>query len=287
MKKRIQLVCALLSLVLLLSACGAPAAGSQTSSAANPKADLNIWIPQIGKADAILIWTKDNCVLIDAGEKGDAKLVLAKMEELNLSKIDVMIITHFDKDHVGGAAKILRSVPVDRVLQNNYPEDDYENQQYREALERMNIQPETLTSDLSFSLGEMNYIVKAARQDSYKKDPSNNFSLITELVYGEKRFTFLGDAENERLKEYDQTAPPSCDFVKMPHHGDWYKPLKNLMLSLKPQYAVITCSAALPEDAQTVDLMEACHTELFLTRSGDIHVASDGKTISVTQTPAP
>ena len=287
MKKRIQLVCALLCLVLLLSACGAPAVGSKTPSAAMPKADLNIWIPQIGKADAILIWTKDNCVLIDAGEKGDAKMVLAKMEELSLPKIDVMIITHFDKDHVGGAAKILRSVPVDRVLQNNYPEDDYENQQYREALEKMGIQPETLTSDLRFSLGEMKFTVKAARQDSYKKDESNNFSLITEMVYGEKRFTFLGDAGSERLKEYDQTAPQACDFVKMPHHGSWYKPLKNLMLSLKPQYAVITCSASMPEDAQTAELLKSCQTEMYLTRSGDIQVASDGKTIAVTQTPAP
>ncbi|WP_026052891.1 MBL fold metallo-hydrolase, partial [Ruminococcus flavefaciens] len=59
-------------------------------------------------------------VVIDCGEKGDGKKITGLLEESGRTTIDYLIITHFDKDHVGGAAKVLNSFEVKNVLTPDY-----------------------------------------------------------------------------------------------------------------------------------------------------------------------
>ena len=67
----------------------------------------------MGKADAALITAEDGSrILIDAGTNKGGKKLAERFAEEGIERLDAMIITHFDKDHVGGADKILESVSV-------------------------------------------------------------------------------------------------------------------------------------------------------------------------------
>lgn len=114
----------LLALILPLCACAAP-----------DRTATEVTVLKIGKADAILIALPDAAVLVDAGEDEDAGEILENLEKQGIERLDAMIITHFDKDHVGGADGVLRGVAVEQVVDPQYEKDSTQYRQYLTALE--------------------------------------------------------------------------------------------------------------------------------------------------------
>ncbi|WP_074833221.1 ComEC/Rec2 family competence protein [Ruminococcus albus] len=241
---------------------------------------LTIYSFKAGKADAELIYGDDWAVLIDCGEKGFGKHITAYMEEQGIKKLDYLIITHFDKDHVGGAAKILRSCEVGTVLQSNSPKESEEYDNYLEELKNQGITAQTVREDMTFTLGEAVFTIDPPAQEAYEKEPSNNSSLITEVTLGDVNMLFAGDAENDRLAEFTQNNNKTYRFVKVPYHGHWQKQLKPFAQSIKAEIAVITSSDEEPEDKDTVDLFKKCGAEVFLTRTDSVIAKCDGKNIA-------
>ena len=83
--------------------------------------DVTVTFYDMGKADAALITAEDGSrILIDAGTNKGGKKLAERFAEEGIERLDAMIITHFDKDHVGGADKILESVSVARVILPQY-----------------------------------------------------------------------------------------------------------------------------------------------------------------------
>ncbi|MBE6909120.1 MAG: MBL fold metallo-hydrolase [Ruminococcaceae bacterium] len=282
MTKRLRAAAALLS-ALLLSACAAPAAepgGEGTGAAA-----LEIRFFDAGAADAILLTTADSAVLIDAGEKGFGKTILAYLADKGVEKLDVLIVTHFDKDHVGGAAKVINGIPVDTVLQSNCPKDSEEYEKYVKALETAQIEAQTVREALAFTIGGVRYEIDPPRRESYAEDASNNSSLIVTVRNGSQRFLFAGDAQTERLREYLAASPQHCEVLKAPHHGRAEPALGELLQAVTPAYAVVTSSAEEPEDAAVIAQLERSGAKVFRTRDGAVTAVSDGATLEVTQEP--
>ena len=71
----------------------------------NPAAQdtLEVCFLKVGKADAIVLMCRDETMVIDCGEEDDGREVLACLKSRGVKEVDVLVITHFDKDHVGGA----------------------------------------------------------------------------------------------------------------------------------------------------------------------------------------
>lgn len=273
------LAAALLPAALLLSACGA--AAPQTTAVPEPGADLEVYCFAAGKADAFLLTTEESAVLIDAGEKGFGKEILAYLAERGVDSLDYFIVTHFDQDHVGGAAKVLNSIPVGAVLQSNRPKDSEEYEKYAKALENAGIVPVTVRETLCFELDGVFYTVAPPREEEYAEDASNNSSLIVSVANGEDDLLFAGDAEDARMAEFAAENATDYDFLKVPHHGNWHKTLTLFLDSTTPEYAVITCSDEEPEDARTTALLSSEGVETWLTRSGAVRVTSGGSGITV------
>ena len=283
--RRNKLLCLLALLAAaagLLAGCTASADPTASSAETVPAQGLRIYCFQAGKADAFLLWNEAGAVLIDTGESGFGKTVLAKLSELGIDRLAYLIVTHFDKDHVGGAKKILRSVPVEKVLQSNCPKegaDAYEN--YRTALEEESIEPVTVRQTLRFSLGDALFTVDPPAQERYEEDPSNNSSLIVTIACGQTLLLFLGDAKELRLREYLATEPGRFDFVKMPYHGRALESLPALLEQICPRFAVISSSDDEPEDALTLELLRKAGTRILLTREGPAELSTDGTELRV------
>ena len=250
---------------------------------AEPRPSLSLHVFSFGKADAFLFSTKEGDVLIDCGLNGQGKEILSYLEDNNISEIHTLIITHFDKDHVGGAAKVLKGIPVKRVLQSNSPKDSKEYEKYLKALTQSSLDPVTVREVFSFSLGGVEFTVFPPEQDSYPKDPSNNSSLATLVTSGDTSFLFTGDAESARLQELLKTGFGTVDFLQIPHHGSWQTLLGALLNHVSPDYALITSSEEEPEDIVTLQLLQKFGAEILLTREGELDVTSDGSALSVSQ----
>ena len=77
---------------------------------------LQVQALKVGKADAIVLFCGGETMVIDCGEEEDGQEVLAYLQAEGVSEIDVLMITHFDKDHVGGADTVMNGISVSRVL---------------------------------------------------------------------------------------------------------------------------------------------------------------------------
>ena len=232
-----------------------------------------------GAADAILLRTENSAVLIDAGEKGFGKTILAYLAEQGVDALDYLIVTHFDKDHVGGAAKVLNGIPVKAVLQSNQPKDSDEYENYVEALRGAGIEPVTLRETDTFSLDGVSYTVDPPRQSAYAQDSSNNSSLIVSVRYGDTGVLLPGDAQTLRLAEFLDANTETYDVLKLPHHGRDEPLLEALLASVKPTYAIITSSEEEPESGAVLAALEQAGVRTLLTRNQSVTLYSDGITI--------
>lgn len=271
-------LCVLLSaLVFLLSGCVAEAQKPDISGIGE---GLTVYCFKAGKADAHLIYGEDWAVLIDCGEKGFGKDILKYMKKNGIERLDSLVITHFDKDHVGGAAKVLNGTEVGQVLQSGCPKKSSEYDNYLDALEDKGIDPVTVTERMSFTLGEAVFTIDPPRKDSYERSPENNSSLITEVTFGKRSLLFTGDAEDERLAEYTAANDKVFDLVKVPYHGHWQRELTPFAEEVKASIAVITSSDKEQEDKETVVLFERTGAEVFQTRTEAVIVRCDGEDIA-------
>ena len=167
--------------------------------------DVTVTFYDMGKADAALITAEDGSrILIDAGTNKGGKKLAERFAEEGIERLDAMIITHFDKDHVGGADKILESVSVARVILPQYEKESKQYAQFMEALEQSaQTEREILPAggEWTEAFGQTRLRVTAAERTDYGADEENDFSLATYLTYGETKFLFPGDAEDARQTE--------------------------------------------------------------------------------------
>ena len=253
---------------------------------------LKVHFFDAGKADSALISYNDDSVsynvLIDTGEQNLSATLLSYLNSHNIKKLDYLIITHFDKDHVGSAADVLNSVEVSHVLQTNTKKDSDAYKNYLSALSKQGITPTTVSDDsasLEFSLGPLRFAIDGPEK-IYSKKESNNSSLIVALNFGEKNFLFLGDAETDRLSDFLLTdlGNRSYNFIKFPYHGHFQDGLSELLEKTTPDFSVITSSSKEPEDEATLDLLKSKNIKFYLTRRGAVDVIScDGTVLEIRQ----
>ena len=283
-KTAVRRVSLLLAAVLLLSLCGCGTTAQPSAAAAQrdaASAPLAVWFFDAGKADAILLTTENTAVLIDCGEKGFGGTITDELAARGIDRLDLLIVTHFDRDHVGGAAKVIGSVEVGTVLQSNSPKDSSEYRKYIRALKKAGIEPLTVRETLSFEFDGVAITVDPPREETYAENASNNSSLIVTVSLGSQTLLFMGDAESARIAEYLSGTPVDCTLLKVPHHGGREPMTAALLEAVCPEYAVITCSDAERESASTTAALRSCGAEIFLTRLGSVSVRCDGETIEV------
>ncbi len=284
MKKRVSLFLSLLAAFFLLPACSptTPAQSITAESALPVSSDLKLYCFQAGKADAFLFWNESCAVLIDTGESGYGKTILQKLDELGIKRLDALILTHFDKDHVGGAKKLVTSLEIGTIYQSNCPKTGAEAyEKYAAALAETGQTAITLRERVTFRLGDAAFTVDPPAAECYSDSPSNNSSLIVEVRHGRIRMLFCGDAEDARLTEYLRGSASTFDLVKLPHHGVWQTSLRALLAQTKPSCAIVTSSDEEPEEEQTTALLEESGVTVLLTRLGAFTVTSDGAALQV------
>ena len=250
-------------------------------------APLTVTFFKAGKADAAVLLTGGSAMVIDAGETDDGAELVRFLKNAGVSRLDALIVTHFDKDHVGGAAELLRSIPADRVLIPAYTSDSAEYLAFSAAMEDRKIRPEALTAACRFSFGDAEILTEPPADYSIAgttDDADNELSLITTVTHGDVRLLFTGDAENGRLSEWlSETRLQRCDLIKMPHHGVYDSMQKTLVAAVSPTCAVICDSEKNPANENTLALLAEGGIRVFETKNGNITAKSNGDALTVRQ----
>lgn len=246
---------------------------------------MTITVFEAGKADAILIETEAGSVMIDTGLEENSEELLAQLAERNVSSLQALIISHFDKDHVGGADDVLDTLAVSRVYTSYITKSSDDIDEYEAALRESGLNAVVISGTQKFTLGGAVFEIFGA-SDSYEKDGSNNSSLIVRITYGAKTYLFMGDAQDERITEFLSYGITDTDFLKVPYHGHTQDTLHDLFDALKPEVSVITNGASEPsqkEIAETASLLKESGSSVYLTSLGTVTIECTPESFTVSQ----
>ncbi|MBQ1412698.1 MAG: MBL fold metallo-hydrolase [Clostridia bacterium] len=279
-----SIVSALLALVMgLFTGCA-----NQESDPANPAASqktrVTLTALNVGKADCLVIQSADTVIMIDTGTEESVGDIERFLEKNDISRIDVLMLTHFDRDHVGGADKLIKRYDIGKVYATYYiakESDDID--EYLKALKKKQLDPIPVNQEMTFTLDGVKWQLFPPLKDSYKKEESNNSSMAARMCYGETSVLFTGDAQKARIDELLDIDGLQSDVIKMPHHGGYEKNLDDLLEAVQPTYAILTDSDDQPTASKTQALLEDYQVQSYSTRDGDIVIMTDGEHISVSQ----
>lgn len=277
--KNSKLYSLFLCIVLLFSGC--------TKQYADPGLEnpgVKVTFFDVGKGDAILIETQGHTMMIDSGYDDTYKVIKDYLTGYKIQKLDYLVITHFDKDHVGGADRIIKDFEVGEILQPAYQSNAGQYLEYCVVLEEKEIQPVLVTDSMKFALDGAEFYVYPPQEESYKEE-DNDFSLVISMTYGEKSFLFAGDSEEVRLDELlDQGEfELSHDVLKVPHHGKKEDNSEDFFKAVTPKIAVVTCSDEQPASNKVRGMLEELGTEVYLTSDGTVTCLCDGEALQIKQ----
>ena len=252
--------------------------GNQKINISVDDSKLNIFYFYVGQADCTLIINNGKTMLIDAGDKTDGKLIANCLKQLGIEKIDYLIGTHSDDDHIGGMINIVNNFEI----QNLYmPQKEANNQSYIELKKNINIQKIEINDIVK--IGEATAIVKWV--DNEEKYSDNNSSIVLQLNYKDKKYLFTGDietkVENELIK---QNTLEEIDVLKVAHHGSNSSTSEKFLNAIKPKSVIISSGSTynkFPNVECLKRILKLVNKEsIFITeRDGTIWITSDGITV--------
>jgi competence protein ComEC len=193
------------------------------------------------------------------------------------------VLTHPQRDHVGGAEEIVRRLAVDRLLDPHLTASGpFQQDALAQAAERGVPVVETRAGD-GFRLGRLRLRVLWPNRSGAATEDPNRLPIVLLATYGEVDALLTADAETE------VTAPlvsRQVEILKVAHHGSADPGLASELRELRPAVAVISCGRNNDYGHPTLSTLAALRSspglQLYRTdEDGRIVLESDGRRISV------
>ena len=240
--------------------------------------DLEAVFFDVGKGDCILFSSGDSHVLLDTGYQETSDEIIDKLQDRDISSLDAMIITHYDKDHVGGAARIADEIPAEIIYLPDYEGEEDKCKDLLRLIQKENLQAVRVSSRQEVKLGQAAiYIDPALVPFDEEKKNDNDASLLIEVFDGEDSWFLPGDIEEEAISRWLSSASREYDILKVPHHGKKEKSSKELIEAVSPEIAVITDGEERPASEKLIKRLVKNGAEVYSTYSnGTIIVTGDG-----------
>lgn len=220
-------------------------------------APLSIHVLDVGKADAILIDCEGHTALLDAGTALHGEVVVDYMARNGIEDLEYAIVSHPDKDHIGGMAQVLSEAGAGQFIRSRYHAEKYS--EVEAVLREESISERIVFPGDMLELGGAKLKILGPLK-SYSD--TNNASLVFRLEYGDFSALFCGDIEQDAEKDLVKSGVElSADLLKVPHHGSKTSCAKQFLKVVDPEYAVISVGRDnnnLPEEKILQRLDDVC-----------------------------
>ena len=198
--------------------------------------NLEVVMFDVGEADSMLISTpsKKVNILIDTGRGIDINNIIIYLKSIGISKLNYLIITHGDEDHIGGALYLIDNFKVDNVILNkgDYTELEVE---LIIHLKNKNIKYTNNINKIPL-LGSYMYLL-----NTKKFSNENDNSIVTYFEYQKYKFLFMGDSSSKTeeylINNYNLT---NISFLKVGHHGSNTSSSPHFINKINPKVSLIS-----------------------------------------------
>jgi len=207
---------------------------------------LEIKVLDVGQGDAIFIRTPaGHKLLVDGGPSG--RLVSEAIgEELPFwdRKLDMVILTHPDDDHLAGLVTVLERYDVKEVVAGPQSADTDTFAAWQREIEEKGIPCHTAKSGEWIALGRgatLQFLWPPDDVSLAESDDTNDDSVVLKLAWGRASFLLTGDLEAADENALLQSGvDPQATVLKVAHHGSAYSTSESLLRAVRPLVAVIS-----------------------------------------------
>ena len=253
--------------------------GCENKKKAMDSNSMRVYFINVGKGDCALLQFQNKNYLIDTGYEETADEVELFLRDHNVATIDGIILSHYDKDHVGGAADIIHNFTVEAIYMPEYVDSGNKYAEFMEKVELYGLQDKInyVKEDQTITEGKVTIDLFACKETYYEQE--NDYSLVAKVNYDKDTYLFAGDAEKARFKElltYDE-ATFKADVLKIPHHGGYNKKVDDFVELVAPKYAVSTSETEDTTEQELKDIMTENNITCYYTCNGTIVCESNGK----------
>ena len=161
---------------------------------------------------------------------------------LGRTRVDYIVATHADADHIGGLSAIARNFRVDDAIIGHAPDNDPEFEFFARTVTRKGIPLSLVNAGERFEIDGVGIeVLWPPPASSTPVTSSNNDSVVLRLVYGSTSVLLAGDIE-QTAEELLLTsgADLHADVLKVPHHGSKTSSIESFIDAVNPKYAVIS-----------------------------------------------
>lgn len=246
---------------------------------------LKVYFLDVGQgASQLLITPSGKTMLIDAGNNDKEQKMLDYMKKYRIDKLDVVIGTHPDADHIGGLDKVIDHIPVDAIYMPKVQSNTKTFESLLRSIKNKGLKVKTAKSGLSWDLDDQVHVDMLAPTGTY--EDTNNMSAVVKVTYGQNSFLLTGDAEAESEKDMIASgANLQADVLLVGHHGSNSSTTAKFLKQVHPKYAVIQVgegnSYGHPKP-KVLDRLQQQGVEVYRNdKQGTVEVTSDGRSIHI------
>lgn len=204
---------------------------------------LTIRFLDVGQGDSIHIMTPDGYELLIDG--GPTSMVLRRLSEGRSffdRKIDVVIATHPDTDHVAGLVDVFERFEVGIIVESEVGSNSPAATAYNQAVLNEEVEIITAKAWQVIKLGDSTVVNILSPYGDTTNLQSNNASIIVQVVYGETEFMLTGDApsniEDFLVGKYGDLL--QSDVLKLGHHGSKTSTSGLFLDTVLPEFAIVS-----------------------------------------------
>ena len=243
--------------------------------------NLNILFMYVGQADSTFIKYRDKTMLIDAGNNEDGMNVVDFLKSKGINKLDYIVGTHYDEDHIGGLDDIINNFDIGKFYLSNGGELGPNYYNLEKAAKKKNLAIIIPKVGDKIDFGDVNMEVMSAAKFDGKSD--NNASVVIKAEYGKRKYLFMGDLEKQEESKRKWTE---VDVLKAGHHGSNTSSSQEFLNQTKPKYVFISAGKnnkyRLP-NVKAIDRIERTGAKIFRTdiNQSSFWLTSDGDKINI------
>ena len=248
-----------------------------------PPRGLRISFLDVGQGDAVLLQVPQGAVLVDQGPP-EAR-VGRLLARLGVRRLTALVQTHPQRDHIGGAADVLRRIPVGVVLDPRLRVGSPDEEAALREARRRRVRVVAARAGQVYRLGKLRLRVLWPDGPGPPGADPNLYAIVLLASYGAFDALLTADAESPVTLPL---RPPAAELLKVAHHGSADDLLPSLLARVRPRVAVISVGAGNdyghPAPSTLAALDAARGLDVFRTDvDGTVVVESDGHRLTVSE----
>lgn len=240
--------------------------------------NLKIYFIDVGQADATLLVSNNQTMLIDAGNNEDGNLIVDFIKSLGISKLDYVIGTHAHEDHIGGLDNVINQLEIGNILLSPVTSNTKTYESVLDAIELKKLEITVPKIGDKFVVGNTESTILSVSGD---ENEINNSSIVLRTEFYNNSFIFMGDLESNYEKNI---IWPKTTVLKVGHHGSESSSCNYFLNQVKPEYSIISVgknNTYNHPSSLTLNRLRNINSQVYRTdEMGTIVLTSDGDNVN-------